>query len=594
MTVKRFQECVGMLNTCVRFQSNYTLEEFQSMREKGYTTVIFGYLDENWDGEFCRLDNYAHTSIFTDMVPQDFVEKNRKELSRRLACAKEAGLKVWMSVWGPITGQQLWGPKLTSTQQLPIRPELKEKYGQYFGTGGDTWGGAGYYPMCLSYPEVRERYRQLMRDAVESFPGIDGFLFWGADSYSIVCDETCPRCNANPCWKNFLNWVVELKKEAETVRDDLEFIMLNWPWWDDMFDMAEVAPVDISFMANSSWGVSYKGKGNRYPALIEPWECQEFQEDTIRVPVNHEHKTVYELTQQWINSPVSDKFKRLAKICYDQGRKFYGQCDFTTSEAVMPYYTPYPVTTLSRLRSFAEADAYGISEFWGIPGETISGEHVDANMVLLTNYLNHPEMDDQALLDKTAEIIYGKGNESEAKHAWELIDEALAKWPIIGYSQRMHWNFRRLWPERNDMFYVFDLTLPYIKKDAPRTSGWPQLLYNPEIWKGMKEYLYQVIDCYDRALACYDRICLRAQGEELKNAVFHRDCVTLTRCYFQIALESCDYHIAGLNGEKLSKDYIRQAAVTRRLCRKLYTSLNVAEYENDMSEVLANMSSYEG
>ena len=47
MKENNFKECIGMLNT----------------------------LDENWDGDFCRLDNYAYTSIFSDMVPKDFIEK---------------------------------------------------------------------------------------------------------------------------------------------------------------------------------------------------------------------------------------------------------------------------------------------------------------------------------------------------------------------------------------------------------------------------------------------------------------------------------------------------------------------------------------
>lgn len=31
--------------------------------------------------------------------------------------------------------------------------------------------------MCLFYPEVQRRYQELIRDAVASFPGIDGFVF---------------------------------------------------------------------------------------------------------------------------------------------------------------------------------------------------------------------------------------------------------------------------------------------------------------------------------------------------------------------------------------------------------------------------------
>lgn len=577
-----FAESFGNLDTCAVFQCSYTLDEFIAMRNNGYTGVIFGYLDANWDGDFSRLDNYAYTSVFSDMIPSEFIKKNRIELARRLECAKEAGLKVWMSVRGPLTGSDLYA----------IDPEKEEKYHHYFGPGGDKWGGSGKKPMCLFYPEVKRRYQELIRDAVASFPGIDGFVFFGGDSYSLVCDETCPRCNVKPCWKNWSDWIAGLKNEAEKVRQDVEFTIMNWPWWDDMFAMAEDAPIDIGFLVVSNWGASYGGYGERYPAAIEPWECQEFQVDTLRVPVNHEHQTAYELTQPWINAPVTDKFKRLAKICREQGRKFYAWCDLTTSEAVLPYFTPFPATTLSRLRSFRDVEADGIVDFWGIPKPNLQGELTDANTVLLKLFLANSQETDDALLEKTARFLYGAGSEKEAVKAWHLIDEALAKWPIVGYSQRMHWVCRRLWEKENQLFYVFNLTLPYIKKGQPVNSSWPAFLYNSKVWENMKVYLNEVIDCYDRALACYDRICMTALGTGEKTAQFHRDCATLTRCYFQIALESCDYHIAGLAGKTLSREYIRRAAITRRLCRTLYVALNVTPYENDMSEVLSQMSEY--
>ena len=66
--------------------------------------------------------------------------------------------------------------------------------------------------------------------------------------------------------------------------------------------------------------------------------------------------------------------------------------------------------------------------------------------------------------------------------------------------------------------------------------------------------------------------------------------MTLTACFFRIAWESCDYHIAGLTGKKLSAEYLRQAAVTRRLARTLNDKLNTTPHENDMSEALSRMS----
>ncbi|MCR5264091.1 MAG: hypothetical protein K6D94_09465 [Clostridiales bacterium] len=578
-------ERFGILDTCVTFECRYTYDEFASMREKGYTGVIFGYLDANWDGDFSRLDNYGRTSVFPDMIPADYIENNRKELSRRLECAKRAGLKVWMSVRGPLTGTDL----------RAISPETEEKYRGYFGPGGDKWGGSGMRPMCLSFPQVRQRYRELTADIVRSFPDIDGFTFFGGDSYSLVCDETCERCGSRPCHSNWSGWITELKECAAEVRDNVEFNIMNWPWWDDMFEIAEETPADISFMVIPNWGAEYSGDGDSYPAAVEPWECQECQSDALRVPTK-DHKTALALTQHWINAPVTDRFRRFAGICSAQGRKLYAWCDLTTAEAVLPYFTPYPATALSRLRSFAEVGACGLVDAWGIPADNICGRHTDANTVLMNEFLSDMTAEGDVPLRRAAARLYGKGTEDDAVEAWTLIDKALARWPVVAYSQRMHWTLRRLWPDQNKLFYVFDLTLPYFKRSSSYDPCWPDFLYDPEVWKNMKKHLGKVIDLYDRALGAYERICLAAERngrpDLLENARFHRDCATLTRCYFMIAFETCDYHIAGLNGQKLSEEYIRQAVGTRRLCRTLYTKLNVTPYENDMSRALANMSVY--
>ena len=113
-----FRDCFGILDTCVTFECAYTEEEFREMKKRGYTGILFGYLDANWDGNFSRLDNYAYTSVFPDMMPADEIEKNRAELTRRLACAQKAGLKVWMSVRGT----------LTETDLREVSEETAEKY----------------------------------------------------------------------------------------------------------------------------------------------------------------------------------------------------------------------------------------------------------------------------------------------------------------------------------------------------------------------------------------------------------------------------------------------------------------------------------
>ena len=570
----------GILDTCAVFECRYTLEEFISMKNKGYNGIIFGYLDANWDGNFSRLDNYAHTSVFPDMISRDYIENNRAELFRRLELTKKAGLKVWMSVRGP----------LTRTDLAASNPEAAEKYGAYFGPGGDKWGGSGMNPMCLSFAETRLRYRELMTDAVRSFPEIDGFSFFGGDSYSLVCNEECPRCSSIPCWKNWSDWVAELKHAADAVRPGVEFSIMNWPWWDDMFDMVEDMEPAIGVLAVTNWGFSYGGDGEKYPAAITPWQCQDVQEDTMRVPTDRKHRTVCALTQPWINAPVSDKLKKLAIRCREQGRPFYAWCDLTTSEAVWPYFTPYPATTLDRLRSFGALGAAGVVDFWGISAKTLRNEHTDANTALFKIFFDEPDAQGDAPLERCALELYGYGTEKAAAAAWREIDDALSRWAITGYAQRMHWTLRNLSSELVRSFYVLDLTQPYTADQGAPDSFWPEHLRRPEVWIKLKESLSEVVNRYDRALGYYDRICQDSTETGRINAEFHRDCVLLTRCYFYIGYESCIYHIAGLTGDPLSRNFIHSAAITRRLCAKLYTSLKTVPYNNDMSIPISNMS----
>ena len=60
--------------------------------------------------------------------------------------------------------------------------------------------------------------------------------------------------------------------------------------------------------------------------------------------------------------------------------------------------------------------------------------------------------------------------------------------------------------------------------------------------------------------------------------------VFLTGCAFELII------IAGLTGKNLSAEFLRQAAVTRRLARTLNDKLNTTPHENDMSEALSRIS----
>ena len=71
-------EKICVIGSCTVFDFDFSKESFHSIREKGFDSVVFGYLDGNWNAEFSRID---------------------------LTAAE--GLRVYMSVRGPMTRTDL-------------------------------------------------------------------------------------------------------------------------------------------------------------------------------------------------------------------------------------------------------------------------------------------------------------------------------------------------------------------------------------------------------------------------------------------------------------------------------------------------------
>jgi len=97
---------------------------------------------------------------------------------------------------------------------------------------------------------------------------------------------------------------------------------------------------------------------------------------------------------------------------------------------------------------------------------------------------------------------------------------------------------------------------------------------------------------YDEALGCYDRLTDSLDGSALQTATFHQDSLLLGRTYQQLGFEACVYHATALRNEKLTKEFMSQAVLTRRLCRLLYTKLGTVPVEHRIDALLADMSEY--
>jgi hypothetical protein len=295
---------------------------------------------------------------------------------------------------------------------------------------------------------------------------------------------------------------------------------------------------------------------------------------------------VAELTQPWFNVPVSRKFMALAAQCKDQGRQIFGWNEFICSEAVWPYYIPSPMTMLSNLRELDALQVDGILDFWGIPRTSLDGTKPDANLTVFSIYRRDPSRTDDAILLEAAERLYGARAGEEAVAAWKYTAQALAKWAIVSWSQRMHWPLRRMFDAYQPpfIFYLSDLTLDPVSDAAPKM--WPPMMRDPEMWRSLSENLKQVIALYDQALGHYDRVCALSGSEE---ALFHHDSLWLGRTYQQMAYETCLYHVAHFTGQPLPRELMGEGAQTRRLCMELTNKLNTVPMERALYSAAARM-----
>jgi len=248
---------------------------------------------------------------------------------------------------------------------------------------------------------------------------------------------------------------------------------------------------------------------------------------------------------------------------------------------------------LERLDQLRELGVEGVFDLWGVAADIVYDRKKDANTTAFTQFFAKPGQTVDEVLLETARTLYGDAGAQWAVKAWYEVDDALSRWAIIGYTQRMHWTLRRLFTKLTCSFYVLNLTLDREKDENLHfIPMWPEFLLHAEVWDKLKESLSVVIAGYDRALGCYDRLKAAASGEEKQTAAFHQDCLLLGRTYHQLGYEACIYHASGIRKQPLDPEFMRSAVLTRRLCRMLYDSLKVVPTESELDELLADMSEY--
>jgi hypothetical protein len=551
---------------------------YRHVRDMGYTGVIFGFLDQ-WDEDLSFLEFYGRSEAVPGLIPAEYRERNRAELERRLRLTQELGLTVFLSIASPL------GPK--SKVYLDNRDPMqsggsypggfcngpRSEFGEYLGPDEE---------LCLGHPDVRRYYRELIADIAASFPAIRGFAIFGGDFYSSMCRAgACPRCGDRPEWRRFAEWVEEITRAARAARPGVEMYVINWPWWEETFDILEVTDPSIGFVISASWGFRFGEHGQRYPSLTPRWWFYDANSGQAPLELGPRPRTLRELHDCWSTiGPAGAKMVRFAERARHRGNPVIVLDELSTSEVVMPFFLPNPFTTLEKLRQWRVLGLRGVMDWWGLHRQEAEGWHVDVNRRAVREFLLRPDADDGAILAAVAGDLYGPSAAAASLAAWSELKRALDGWAILSWHQRMNWPVM-MW---QDAFYHRDLTTEPPRAEPPPLPGGDGRRDDCplEVWQALGHNLDGVIAGCAAALTHYERAVAAAEaGRRREECGFHRDCVELGRCFHILGRHTVEAQIARREA-RLVPTEIMQAAIDNLVqIIELSDRLGTFEYRRD-------------
>jgi hypothetical protein len=558
---------------------------YRHAREMGYNAVIFGFLDQ-WDEDLSFLEYYGRSEAVPGLIPAGYRERNRAELRRRLDITRQLGLSVYMSIASPL------GPK--SKMYLDNRDPMQSGGSYAGGFCNDPRGQFGEYlgpdeELCVGHADVRRYYRELIADIVTSFPEIRGFTIFGGDFYSSMCRRgACPRCGDTPAWRRFAVWADGITRAARAVRPGVEMYIINWPWWQEAFDILAITDPSIGFMLSSCWGFAFGAHGERYPSLTAEWWMYDANSGQAPLATGERPRTLCELHDPWSTiGPAGTKMLRFVEKAKRRGNPVIVLDELSTSEAVMPFFMPNPLTTLEKLRQWRALGLHGVLDWWGLHRQEAEGWHVDVNRRAVREFLRRPDAGDDVILATVAAEVYGPRAAKDALAAWRAIKGALDGWAIISWHQRMNWPVM-MW---QDAFYHRDLTAPPPRPEHPPLPGQAAQDDCPlDVWRALAASLDRVISGYGTALDAYGQVVAKTDPARQDEARFHRDSVELGRCFHVLGRHTCEAQLARRDERPVDAGVMEAAIANLVRIVELSDRVGTFEYRRDWYvDAIANM-----
>ena len=429
----------------MRVHADFQAESVACVREAGFTGVLVNG-GSGIGPDMLTPESLVESPVIPDLMPLT-VAGNRREMARRCALLKEAGLAPWLCLWGVPGPDQSAGAETAESNRFFDRRSKLEMSAKLARTP-DIFGHRdpkdlswrGSRPLCVSHPTVREFYRDLMKRLLADYPELEGIFFFPGDNSAEICDHTCPRCkeSALDSWGLTIRYVNELYAALTEMKPDFKFTFAVWNK-----DKPRDVPIIQRFLDDLDPGIGI---------------CMSITDNNV----DQRKSGPMTFNQPWVNwARPGDSFLRTAARANEQGRAIMVLGEISQSEVWDPvcHNMPNPHKVLEFLRNAdAVPGADAMMDFWGHRGPFIP----HANPAAMQAYYADPSAEPDELLRRAAAAHYGGGGSSspatpspdssghgvpgplgpsdtlldQALSCWKRFDEVVDDWALVMWGQR--------------------------------------------------------------------------------------------------------------------------------------------------------------
>jgi hypothetical protein len=246
-------------------------------------------------------------------------------------------------------------------------------------------------PACIMDPAVRQKYADLLRDFMTSFPEVDDVMIYTFDQGAWLCSEfgPCPRCSGVPLdervpgFLNLLNDTMQQCRPRSTL------------WW---------KPWELS--KGQVGAILDKVKPNHLGLVLNPSTSNE----------------VYPFNERSFKSDLG--VKRLVRMARERNIPVWGEFDHTLYKPLYQIEDFFPRLIYEQMNGWREMEGVvGVKEYYGFAPSTFS-----VNAAMLQAWMKSPQAPLEKLLRQIA-APYGPKAAPLLIQAWELTAQSVEAFP---------------------------------------------------------------------------------------------------------------------------------------------------------------------